>query len=452
MPMTEPSAAVARVAPSERIANLDVLRGIAILAILVMNIPFMGGYVLVEPWDPRLVSWTAADQAVFRFIGGVMDGTQRGLLELLFGAGMLIMARNALTPDGPVGVADLHYRRNLLLIAFGVFQALVLFWPGDILMPYGIVAIFAFAFRGWRPRTQALVGLVFILVAVAPGVGRYMERAELQTAAAAAEAKVATKKPLAKAEQEKLDKWRETVASYAPAKDNAKKREAMAAEAKGRRADVAGYAAYTREAWLKLTFGVAAWFWWAEILGTMLLGMALFKWGVLQGRLRTGVYVAMAVGGYAVGVTLRTLAVNEMLSFTAAPQVGWITWDIARLALVLGHVGLVSLALKSAVGGRLLAPFQAAGKMPLTIYLSASLIGMWILFPGFGFRLWGKFGHAGLEAIALAVMAAQLVFANVWLKAFHAGPLDWIWKSLAYGKAQPFRRAVARKPALAAAE
>lgn len=449
--MPDQASAVARVAPSERIANLDVLRGVAILAILMMNIPFMGGYV-VEPWDPRLIGWTAADQGVFRFIGGFLDGTQRGLLELLFGAGILIMARNALTADGPVGVADLHYRRNLLLMAFGVLHALVLFWPGDILFPYGLVAIFAFAFRGWRPRTQALVGLVFILVAVAPGVGRYVERVELQTAAAAAQAKLTAKTPLAKAEQEKLDRWRETVASYAPAKDNAKKREAMAAEVKGRRGDIAGYADYTREAWLKLTFSATAWFWWAEILGTMLLGMALYQWGVLQGRLKAGVYIAMAVGGYGVGVTLRTLGMNETLSFTAAPQIGWITWDIGRLALMFGHLGLISLALKSATGARLLSPFQAAGKMPLTIYLSASILGMCILFPGFGFGLWGKHGYAGLETIALLVMAAQLVFANLWLMAFHAGPIDWVWKSLAYGKAQPFRRTGPAKAALAAAE
>ena len=47
---------------------------------------------------------------------------------------------------------------------------------------------------------------------------------------------------------------------------------------------------------------------------------------------------------------------------------------------------------------------------------------------------------------ALAVMAAQLAFANVWLLFFQAGPVEWVWKSLAYRKAQPFR-----KPAGAAA-
>jgi uncharacterized protein len=75
-----------------------------------------------------------------------------------------------------------------------------------------------------------------------------------------------------------------------------------------------------------------------------------------------------------------------------------------------------------------------------------------ILFPGFGFGLTGKYGEAGLETIAVIVMAAQLAFANLWLMAFDSGPLEWVWKSAAYRKAQPFRKATDPKGALAAAE
>jgi len=82
--------------------------------------------------------------------------------------------------------------------------------------------------------------------------------------------------------------------------------------------------------------------------------------------------------------------------------------------------------------------FQAPGRMPLTVYLSASILTMLIIFPGFGFGQFGRHGWGGLEAIALAVMAGQLVFANVWMMAFESGPIDWVWKSLAYRKAQPF--------------
>src|SRR5688572_1741644 len=104
---TEASGGSDRLARNERIDSLDIIRGIAILFILFMNIPEMGGY-LVR--DPRIVSWTSFDQFAFAF-QSTMHGTQRGLLQLLFGAGILIMARTAMQPDGPVKIADFYYRR-----------------------------------------------------------------------------------------------------------------------------------------------------------------------------------------------------------------------------------------------------------------------------------------------------------------------------------------------------
>jgi uncharacterized protein len=446
-----PATPIRRVAKGERIVNLDVLRGIAILAILIMNIPFMAGYVVVQPLDPRLVSWTALDQGVYRAIGTFLDGTQRGLLELLFGAGVMIMARGAMTPDAPVAIADLHYRRNLLLMAFGAFQALVLLWPGDILFPYGLVAVLIFGFRNLKPRTKAVVGMAFILLAIAPGAFRYFERADQQAQAQALIAKEAAKTPLTADEAEQLKDWRKIESGLALPAQSQEKREMMAEERGYRTGPFVEYVGFTWVAWTKVNFSPHSWFWLSEIAGTMLLGMALFQWGVIQGRRSAAFYLALTVAGYGVGATLRTLAIDEAIRFRPDPQVGWITWDIARLALTLGHVGLVNLVLKSSMGARLLSPFQASGRMPLTIYLSASFIGMWILFSPFGFGLWGRYGWAGMEAIALAVMAGQLVFANVWLRYFESGPVDWVWKSLAYRKAQPWRRAAAPGAAPAAA-
>ena len=446
---------IARVAKSDRIVALDVLRGIAILFILVMNIPFMAGYAMVSPMDPRIISWTATDQTVFRAVGTFLDGTQRGMLELLFGAGIMIMARRAMdNPDAPIAIADLHYRRNLLLMAFGAFQALVLLWPGDILFPYGLVAVLLFGFRNLKPRTKVIVGLAFILLAIAPGAFRYGERMDQQAKAAVLVAKEAAAKPLTKKEGEQLKAWREKVDMLKPAAQSEKKREEIAEEETYRTGSFGEYVVFTWVAWSKVNFAPTSWFWLAEIAGTMLLGMALFQWGVIQGRKAAPVYVAMAVAGYAIGVPLRTLAINESLAFTPDPKIGWITWDIARLALTLGHLGLLNLVLKSSVGAWILSPFQSSGRMPLTIYLSASFIGMWVLFSPLGVGLWGKNGWAGMEAIALIVIAAQLVFANVWLRYFESGPIDWVWKSLAYREAQPFRKVAAPSgaPAPVAAE
>jgi len=441
-----------RVAPSERIVALDVLRGIAILFILVMNIPLMGGYAGLESFDPRLVSWTAADQAVFTGVGMFLDGTQRGLLEVLFGAGVMIMTRRAMQPDGPVSVADLHYRRNLWLIAFGLFHAFVLMWPGDILFAYGIAALFVFPFRGVKPRTKALIGAVFILAAIAPGAMRYAERVELKADVAAIQAKVQAGKVATKAETETLDEWKKKVERLAPVARSKDKQEAVANEKKARLGPLPGYAAALAEVWTKFNVGPFMYFSFFEIFGTMLLGMALYEWGVLQGRARTGAYVAMVLIGYGFGATARYFADQEILRFTPEPKIGWMTWDLARIALVFGHIGLVNLALRSGIGQRVLSVFQAPGRMPLTIYFSASVLCMWILFPGVGFGLFGQFGWAGLVAIAVAIIAGQVVLANAWMAAFESGPADWLWKSLAYWKRQPFRKQARSGEALAAAE
>jgi len=441
-----------RVAKSERIVALDVLRGVAILFILVMNIPLMGGYALIEPFDPRVVSWTAADQAAFRFVGMFLDGTQRGLLEVLFGAGAMIMARRAMRPDGPVSVADLHYKRNLLLVAFGLIHAFVLLWPGDILFAYGIAALFVFPFRRIGPNWKAAIGAVFILAAIAPGVQRYYERTEMKAEAVAIQAKVQAGKTVTATEKEKLEKWKERVEGFAPIAQNKKKQEAVAKEKKARLGDLPGYLKALTDIWVEFNVGPFMYFGFFEIFGTMLLGMALYEWGLLQGRAGTGLYVAMVVGGYGLGATARYLADQDILRFTPDPKIGWMTWDVARIALVLGHIGLVNLLLRTAAGARALSVFQAPGRMPLTIYFSASLTCMWILFPGMGFGLFGQFGIAGLTAIALAIIAGQVVFANLWMAAFDSGPVDWLWKSLAYGKRQPFRKRAGPAEALAPAE
>src|SRR5262249_36135454 len=96
-----------------RIDTLDVLRGIAILLIFVLNIPLMGNPLYPFHADPRLLGWSPADQSYWWFQSIALAGTQRGILQLLFGAGAVILLERTMRRDGPVEVADLYFRRNL---------------------------------------------------------------------------------------------------------------------------------------------------------------------------------------------------------------------------------------------------------------------------------------------------------------------------------------------------
>jgi uncharacterized protein len=437
--MTETSTlSIERIGAAERIASLDVLRGIAILFILFMNIPWMAGYGPMLR-DPRLVSWAPFDQQGFTFMI-MLSGTQRGLLELLFGAGIMIMARRAMAPDGPVAVADLHYRRNLLLMVLGLFNAMVLFWGGDILLPYGMTALMLFQFRLWSPRAQIVLAALLMLVPVGWGVNDYAQRLEEKAASAQVASATAAHRAVDPELKAKAAEWDKAVKATVPIERNVEKQKQLA---KIHATRTGPFGAYALAAWSDWTFLYQAPFFFPtlfEIAGTMILGMALFQLGIIQGRARRRTYAALLIAGYGIGGALRIAGLDEIFAFTPEPKLRWITDDIARIAITLGHIGLVQLALGSGAGRLLLAPFQAAGRMPLTTYLFTSFLTMWVLFPGFGLGLQGRWGFGGMMLAAAAIIFGEMVATNVWMRWYETGPMEWIWKSLAYGRKMPFRR------------
>lgn len=432
-------AAIDRVRGGERIASLDILRGIAILFILFMNIPWMGGYGFIL-FDPRYPTWTTADYWATLITNSWLLGTQRGLLELLFGAGIIIMARRAMTPDAPVAIADLHYRRNLWLCVFGLANAFVLLWFGDILLVYGIAAVFLFPFRKLRPQAQLAFAGLLLGALLFTSVKGYSERADRHEKAEQVAAASAAGQKLSADDQKLLDDHRKQVARAAqlPA-DNAEARKMIAEADKAHHGGFVSYWKAQKDGWL---FIMKAFFWdiEAEIAATMLIGMALYQWGIIQGKARPSTYWAMLLLGYGIGLGLRGTQGVEALKFGTEPIWQAMFGDLARLAVTLGHLGLIHLILSSAVGRLLLRPFAAAGRMPLTVYLFTSFLMMWVIFAPWGFDLFGAWGMATMMGVAGAIIVAELVAANIWMRHFENGPMEWLWKSLAYERREPFRK------------
>jgi len=432
--------AIDRVRGGERIASLDIIRGIAILFILLMNIPWMGGYQFIL-FDFRYPTWTTADYWSTVAMQAYLSGTQRGLLELLFGAGIMIMARRAMEPDGPVAVADLHYRRNLWLCVFGLANAFVLLWPGDILLTYGLAAVFLFPFRKLKWLGQLGFAALLLAALLISQARDYREsranlaKVEQITAAQASGKKISdSDRELVKEHQQQVE--RRTLLP----KDREAARERIAEADKARHGSLADYWAYQAKGW---SFIMSAFFWYieAEILATMLIGMALLQLGIMQGKARSSVYWAFLVGGYGLGLWLRA---TEWITFLQ-PRYSLI-WqgvfaDVSRLAVTLGHLGLIHLTLRSRPGRLLLEPFAAAGRMPLTVYLFTSFLMMWVVFAPWGLDLFGRWGVATLLTVAAIVIAAQVFATNLWMRSYENGPLEWLWKSLAYQRREPFRKA-----------
>lgn len=430
--MTAKSAAAGGTA---RIDNLDVLRGIAILGILFINLPGAATYYAAFFGLEFIAGWTAADRAAWMTMEVLIDGTQRGLLQLLFGAGMLILTARAMTDDGPVAVADIYYRRNLWLMLFGLANVFLLLFPGDILFVYAIAALVIFPFRRLSPKALLAIGLVWVAYSTISGAVQYAERAELQHQVQSAQAKSGAGAQLGVADRARLTQWKELEQQFRPNPGE------LAADRTKRLGPFAQYARYSHEVWIHRarTLGLfykeipeaAAW---------MLIGAAFFKLGIIQGARTRRFYAVMALLAYAVGLALRFVEVQQHLTYAPGPRVVWFTAEIARLAMTVGHLAIVNMAMTSGAGRRLLAPLRAAGRTAFSLYVMQTLVTIWLLFPGFGLGLFGQLGWAEMFAATLAIIVLQLALANLWLRAFSMGPVEWAWRSLVFVKLQPFRR------------
>jgi uncharacterized protein len=430
---------LAPVAGKERIAVLDVLRGVAILGIFFMNIPLMAGPTWLTLLDPRAMGWSGADQTAWSILHVTWNGTQRGMLEFLFGAGLMVTARKAMAPDGPVAVADLYIRRNLWLLAFGLFDIYLLMWPGDILHTYAIAALLLFPFRLVRTRWLIALGLTFAAFTAVPGAIDYAERSALEQRHAAALERQRTDAPASVADRSALADWSGLQAELdgppPPIQPLVEMEEAA------RAGGIARYAQFFWASWHAYAFGQdALLFNVFEAFCAMLLGIAMWKLGFIQGGWRARDYALALTVLYALGMGARAIEAREIMAFSPNAQTGWFTHELARLAVSAGHVAAINLAMKAVAGRALLKPLAAAGQVAFSLYFLEQIIGLHVMFAPYGLHLPGGQGWAHLALQAGIVVAICLVAANVWLRWFAIGPLEWLWRSLSYRSRQPFRR------------
>ena len=428
-----------------RVAGLDILRGLAILAILFMNINDMGGSIWAF-WanDIRHLGWTAADQAAWFVREVFANGTARCLLEMLFGVGMVILTdRAAQTAEGRWAVLRSYYWRNFVLFLFGLVHIFVLLWPGDILHTYGLAALIAVWFRRLGPKWLLTIGLLMALIQLGGGGYGYLtvpgERAEVARLEAAQAGGVRLNaediKTLKAAQERRAERDTEERENAARIAEEDKDRSAAAGNFQSWAQSAWDFSIYLQKQGLELLF---VW----EAAATMLIGAALYKWGILQGARSRRFYGVMTLVAYAIGLGSRTIGALDEMRFDDAPSIMWSLSEVARLATTLGHVGLVYLLLSTAFGARMLRPFEAAGRTALTLYILQTILCIWVLYPPFALGLYGTQGWAALMLTALAVNALLLWAANWYVGQYRIAPVEWAWRSIVAGKRLPFRKAV----------
>jgi uncharacterized protein len=179
-----------------------------------------------------------------------------------------------------------------------------------------------------------------------------------------------------------------------------------------------------------------------DVLSMMLIGIALFKWGILSGEKSSSVYWLMVGIGYPIGIAINYYEMKLVLDAqfsTLSFSESNLTYYWGRFFVAMGHVGLIMLFCKSPFFGLLKTSLAAVGKMALTNYLMHSVICMFV-FTGVGFGLFGQLERFELLYVVFSIWIFQLILSPIWLKYFHFGPVEWIWRRLSYLQKPPFRK------------
>jgi uncharacterized protein len=391
---------------AERIPVMDVLRGVALLGILITNIQhfsMFGGTVR----NPTLYGdLSGANFWVYAGTFNLAFQKFMPVFSMLFGAGILLAAgrREAAGLDSRV----FHYRRMFFLLLFALVHS-YLIWYGDILFVYAVCGALVFPLRFRSARFLIWAGI--IMLAGQP-VMDMVSRASP-----------------------------ELFSFFAPFSGMSLE-EILAA-------DLAAF----RGGWLEnlrmrvtyslegQTVGFLVHGLW-RTTGLILLGMGLFRLGVMTGEGKRSLYRSFIGLGLAVALPITVLAF--WMSYSAGWRNFWVhqfTLQVIHwvgIGVSLAYIGIVVLACRGGCSSWLARAFSAVGRTALSNYLLHSLICTFI-FYGFGLGLYGSVERTGQISIVMAIWVVQLLVSLLWLRSFRFGPAEWLWRSLSYGKLQPFR-------------
>ncbi len=431
--MSEASvASPAPVSGKARIGSLDTLRGVAVLGILIVNI-IVFGQPLGALFDPTVDGATeGVSFALFFGMEVFVEGGMRTLFSMLFGAGLLIFMNKPELSE--CAARSLYLRRIGVLIAFGLCNAYVLLWPGDVLYGYGVAGLLLFLFRNLSARALLAWACGFFLFVTAIHSVMHVSVRYLGEAAAEVQALPTGVEP-SEEQRTSLEGWEAMLESQGLTKS------AQAEEIAARQSGYVDNFIYGAEFSFFLQTANFFIFGLWDALAMMLLGMALMKWCVFDASRSLRFYLLLMLVGFGAGLPLN--AWETMTYVDSGYQLHWQsgsrpTYDMGRLLLALGYIGLVMAICRSGLLQWLQDALAAVGRMALTNYLMQSLLGN-LVFLGVGLGQFAQWQRQELYLFVLGLWLFQIVFSVYWLRRYRFGPCEWLWRSLTYGRRQPMR-------------
>ncbi|TQF09335.1 DUF418 domain-containing protein [Myxococcus llanfairpwllgwyngyllgogerychwyrndrobwllllantysiliogogogochensis] len=409
----------------ERLVLLDTLRGFALCGVFISNtfMWFSGrAFMPREQLESLFANGTMLDKVLLPVVTTLVSGRFITIFSFLFGLGFAVQMGRAEARGSPV--TRLYVRRLGVMLLLGLTH-LTLIWYGDILSNYALIGLWLLWFRRREDRTILKVAavLLFAWPILSAVIFKLPQLMAATPEAAAALAKLETERSAAL----KAD----TLSVFQNGN--------WWAVVKG------GLSFYRREFLLIMCVNSLA------LLGRFLLGFYAGRKRLFHDAPQHVAFfrrlffwsLGLGVLGSSVGVVTQQLVLRKIINPETLPV--WLPMVLAPVR-ALGEVGIaatyvsgITLLFQRATWQKILSVLAPVGRMALTNYLSQSVISI-LVFYGYGLGLVGKLTPSMSILYCLGVFTVQIAWSHLWLARFRFGPMEWVWRSLTYGKAQPMRR------------
>jgi uncharacterized protein len=403
----------------ERIISLDIIRGFALLGILLINILSFSGL------ESLGVGEVSIDKSIYWFLQFFIRGKFISLFAILFGIGFALQISRFQKSGRGI---TLYWKRMIVLFIFGLLHLAL--DPLEVLNIYAICGILLLLFRNIPNKNTLIIAVVIMALPYL-----HLTIATLNSSKSDAEdTEIISQKP----DVENSD-------SDSNQNDNSEIGwNLYSSEIAAKVFSEKGFTDVIKfnmdYAFNRRISSWVTWLWFLAVLPLMLIGFILGKLQLLENAMRN---ISLFKKVFWIGIGLGVLGTwlsnfligkvytegwNPWFSFASG-----LIWSISNVILTLAYCSGILLLLQKSFWQKLLSPLISYGRMALTNYLLQTIICV-CFFYGFGLNFFGKFKLVFVILIALGIHLLLIFVSSIWLKYFRYGPFEWLWRYLTYGK------------------
>ena len=385
---------------TNRIHSLDLLRGFAVLGILIMNITSFS-QVNIAYMNPMIGAGLEGYNQYFHAFNYIFADTRfMSIFSILFGAGVVLFTNNAEAKGKKVGA--LHYKRMFWLLLFGFLHAYFI-WEGDILVAYAICGCLIYLLRKKTVRVLLIISIILFIVPLTFNLMTYygMTVEELES----------------------------TFAFFYPSSEEINTEVQIM---QGSFLEQMPIRLENAIEFQTLVFMIET-FW--RTTSLMLLGMILYRKGILSANKSISYYSKMILIGFGIGLIISLIGLNQSYdsgwSGAYVMSIGANYKLISGVFIAIGYIGFVMWCFKKGVFKKLQNRLQSAGRMAFTNYIGMSVICS-LIFNGHGLALYGTFDRLQQFLVVVFIWVLILIVSPLILRKYRYGPLEWLWRKLTY--------------------